>query len=247
MTFSYGHSHLVPFETYKIDFLDGSKNLRTINLPTLNDVPAKVLIQLSGGIDSTYVLWKWLTENPEDYCLVHHINLIEIRDDKGNISENRYYEEKVAVDKILKWLDSKGLNNYFYVENTFDYGNFTSCLYDVELCGLLAGILLQSPRWQTIEHVFHPIYGWETEREDKKRNYMNMIAEREINSVYPLAGLSKSDVIRQIPKELLDLCWYCRNPQQQCIPCRECHTCKEVEKAYQEIRQDEYKDFLKGL
>lgn len=247
MTFSYGHSHLVQFETYKINFPESLKNIKSIHLPTLNDKPAKALIQLSGGIDSTFVLWKWLTENPNEFCLVHHINLIELRDDQGDISENRYYEEKLAVDKILKWLDSQGLNNYFYVENTFDYGNFTSCLFDVELCGLFAGILLQSPRWASIEDVIHPIYGWETEREDKKRKYMRMISERNINSLYPLAGLKKSDVIKQMPKQLLELCWFCRNPKQECVPCGECHTCKEVKESYDEIRQAGYKDFLKDL
>ncbi len=240
MTFSYGHSHLVPFDTYNINFSD-------IKLLTFNDIQAKSLIQLSGGIDSTYVLWKWLKENPDEFCLVHHVNLIGLKNDDGSIKENRYYEEKLAVDNILKWMDSQNLKNYFYVENTFDYGNFTSCLFDVEICGILAGIILQSPRWIGVEDVLHPIYGWETEREDKKRLYMNMISGRKINSIYPLAGFKKSDIINQMPEELIELCWYCRNPNTQLVPCGNCHTCIEVSDSYEEIKQNNYKNFLKDL
>jgi hypothetical protein len=234
MTFSYGHSHLVPYKTF--DFkLYGQK----FDVPTFDDLKASSLIQLSGGIDSTYVLWKWLQENPNEFCVAHHIKL-------NGVDENRVQEESEAVDKILKWFDSKGLNNYFYLENTFDYGNFTSCIYDVELCGFLAGVILYSPRWGSVTKMIHSIYESESERETKRKRLMQITCERTIESFYPLKNKEKWQVINEMPQELLELCWFCRTPNSG-KPCGECHTCKEVEESKEIIYQENLKGYLRNL
>lgn len=235
MTFSYGHSHLVQYETFEIELFN-----QIIELPTFDDLKATSLIQLSGGIDSTYVLWKWLLENPNQYCVVHHINF-------KSIGENRVNEERQAVDKILKWLDSKGLNNYFYLENSFDYGNFTSSLYDVELCGFLAGVILYSPRWKSVTKMIHSIYDHESDREGKRKKLMQIASERDIESIYPLKDKKKWQVIKEMPQELLELCWYCRTPKPNYQTCGECHTCKAVAESKQIIYQENLKGYLKNL
>lgn len=234
MTFSFGHSHLVNYNTWDIEFF-GKK----FDIPILDDIQASSLIQLSGGIDSTYVLWKWLVDNPNDFCVVHHINF------KG-ITEDRLNNERESVYKILKWLDSKGLNNYFYLENNFDYGNFTSSIYDVELCGFLAGVILISPRWRGVSKMIHSIYDSESEREAKRQLLMNITSERKIESVYPLYKKEKWQVINEMPPDLLELCWYCRKPNGN-NKCGECHTCIDVSNAEKIIYQNGLKQFLKGL
>lgn len=234
MTFSFGHSHLVNYNTWDIEFF-GKK----FDIPILDDIQASSLIQLSGGIDSTYVLWKWLVDNPNDFCVVHHINF------KG-ITEDRLNNERESVYKILKWLDSKGLNNYFYLENNFDYGNFTSSIYDVELCGFLAGVILISPRWRGVSKMIHSIYDSESEREAKRQLLMNITSERKIESVYPLYKKEKWQVINEMPPDLLELCWYCRTPNGD-NKCGKCHTCIDVSDAKNIIYQNGLKDFLKDL
>lgn len=207
--------------------------------PVLEDHQKPVtLIQLSGGIDSAFVLWYWLINNPDQYCVVNHIELIHY--------ENRNKKELAAVDRILNWLDSKGLNNYYYFQNTFDYGNIPDLVYDVEVCGFIAGIILSSPLLKSIESVYLPIYGHQTNREETRREVMKLTAGREVECVYPLVGLEKLDVMKMIPYELLKLCWYCRVPIND-EACGNCYTCKQVLEAHPDVVEENLKNFLKNF
>jgi hypothetical protein len=226
--------------------LYGSSNL--IETGKDNEIQATTLIQLSGGIDSVYVLWKWLVDNPDEYCLVHHIKLIDF--------EQNYNFELEAVDKILRWLDNKGLKNYFYVQNTFDYGNFSSCIPDSEICGFHAGILLRLPRWYSINKVLLPIYNIRSDaeklqkggREYNRLELMKTISMRDdYESIYTFGiypdHMDKTDVIKAIPKELLNLCWYCRTPLNN-KRCGICFTCESVDKSLEKVDNDLLLNFI---
>ena len=179
------------------------------------------LIQLSGGIDSAYVLWHWLKNNPNDICLVHHINLIN--------HEGRNSVESKAVKDILNYLEQSGMGNYIYLENTFDYGNLSFIIKDVEVCGFHLGLIIRNPRWH-IKEILLPIYGHETKREAVRRKLVDLVSyQKKVLLTYPLMGRNKGDVMAEMPKELLNLCWYCRTPKNS-QPCGTCKTCKEVEK-----------------
>jgi hypothetical protein len=236
--YTYGSSHLI-YEK-KIKGVLANK-VNTIYVPISEGAKkATTLIQLSGGIDSTFVLWWWLMNNPDEYAVVHHIDLIHY--------ENRNIQELESVDKILKWLDSQGLNNYFYLQNTFDYGNIPGLVYDVEVCGFTAGIILSCERWSSIEKVLLPIYiyGNETEREKIRREVMKLTAKREVDCVYPLIGITKEDVMKMMPYELLKLCWYCRTPIDG-KPCGNCHTCYHVDIVKNDVIEENLKKFLGGF
>jgi hypothetical protein len=203
IVYPYGSSHLIDTSN---DYHTTMNGVDKVKIPGRNEIPATTLIQLSGGVDSTYILWKWLIENPNEYCLVHHIKLINY--------EQRHDYEIEAIDKVLRWLDNKGLKNYFYVQNTFDYGNFTSVITDSEICGFHAGILLRSPRWLSINKVLLPIYNVNPEyakmqkggREHNRLEIMKTTSKRDdYESVYPLINMDKIDVVRAIPRDLLDL------------------------------------------
>jgi hypothetical protein len=178
------------------------------------------LIQLSGGIDSAYVIWDWLKKNPDEVCLIHHINLIN--------HEGRYKVEQQAVYNILSWLDAQGLTNYIYLENTFNYGNLSFIIKDVELCGFHIGIIVRNPRWEKLKKVLLPIYNNETKREGIRRNIIKELSYgKKIELQYPLRDTTKKEVINKMPKELFEKCWYCRTPNNF-ISCGNCKTCKEV-------------------
>lgn len=184
------------------------------------EIQPTTLIQLSGGIDSAYVLYKWLKENPNEYCLVHHINLIN--------HEGRNKFEKKAVYDILAWLDENGLKNYFYLENTFDYGNLSFIIKDVEVCGFHIAVILRNPRWSSVKKVLLPIYNNETKREKTRRGIIKLVTyHKEVELIYPLKETNKHEVMDVMPSELLKKCWYCRTPKYD-LPCGECKTCKEV-------------------
>jgi 7-cyano-7-deazaguanine synthase in queuosine biosynthesis len=241
IVYPYGSSHLIDTSDKYYTTVNG---VDKVKIPGNNEIPATTLIQLSGGVDSAYVLWKWLVENPNEYCLVHHIKLMNY--------EKRHDNELIAVDKILRWLDSKGLKNYFYVQNTFDYGNFTSVITDSEMCGFNAGILLRGSRWSSINKILLPIYNVDLRRskmqkggrEHNRLEIMRATSKRDdYEVVYPLINMSKSDVVRAIPKDLLDLCWYCRVPLNG-EKCGTCFTCKEVDKSFEKIKNDNLLDFI---
>jgi|688.fasta_scaffold105289_3 hypothetical protein len=233
IVYPYGSSHLIDTSD---KYQTTSNGINRVKVPSRNEIPATTLIQLSGGVDSTYVLWKWLVENPNEYCLVHHIKLMNY--------EKRYDYEIEAIDKILRWLDSKGLKNYFYVQNTFDYGNFPTVITDVEICGFNAGVLLRSYRWSDIKKILLPIYGTNTEREKSRRLLMEVTSRRnDYEVVYPIGNMDKSDVIRELPRELLNLCWYCRVPLDN-KQCGQCFTCRKVESSIQKVHDDNLLNFI---
>ena len=236
IVYPYGSSHLINEKTY-VKLL--ANKVDKITLPTsVGAVQASTLIQFSGGIDSTFVLWWWLVNHPDEYCVVHHIDMIHF--------EKRNKEELEAVDKVLRWLDSQGLTNYFYIQNTFDYGNIPGLIYDVEVCGFIAGIILSTIRWDSITKVFFPIYGHETTREQTRRKVMNLTSDKEVECIYPLVGLTKTDVMKMMPYELLKLCWFCRVPIDG-KPCENCHTCKQVKEGQPEVIEETLKKYLKGF
>lgn len=233
-SYNYGSSHLIKTK-------DSNKNLpsgKNISKNLYNEAEAETLIQLSGGIDSTYVLWKWLQENPDKLAIVHHIELKSY--------EERWNMELIAIDRILKWLDNQGLKNYMYLQNTFDYGNIPGSMYDVEICGFIAGFILRSVRFNKTTKTHLPIYGVYTEREERRRQILNFTAKREIECVYPLYDKKKWEVIEELPEELFNLTWYCRTPIGD-KKCGECHACKQVSKSFGIIEENKLKKYLSGL
>ena len=192
-----------------------------------------MLVQLSGGIDSAFVLWDWLKNNPNEICLVHHIN-------RKN-HEGRLELEKIAVNNILNWLSANGLDNFIYVESGFDYGSLNYIIKDVEICGFFLGVILRNPKWASIEKILMPIYGdINSAREVRKRKILDIVSyDKKVRIEYPLKYLSKADVINKIPKKLLELTWYCRKPKNK-LPCGDCYTCNEVRDGLEIIGKYKY-------
>jgi len=193
----------------------GSTHLR-------NEVKLKAttLIQFSGGIDSAFVLWDWLSRNKDEYCLVHHINLIN--------HEGRVDYEKQAVYEILQWLDNQELTNYIYLESTFDYGNLGYIIKDVEVCGFFSGIVFRSPHWTNLKNIAISVYDINSKREGLRRTLLREVSYgKDYHFEYPLHRMTKKDVMKAMPEQLLKLCWYCRTPSTS-GKCGKCITCKEV-------------------
>jgi hypothetical protein len=184
-------------------------------------IKPKAIIQLSGGLDSAYCLYDWLKNNPDDFIVVHHINMIN--------HEGRGKFEQKAVYDILGWLDKNGLNKYIYLENTFDYGNIKYIIKDVEVCGFHIGLILRNKRWASVKDVILPIYEPEmANRQKRAAKLIQMVSMKStLNLIYPIKNTSKQETISKMPKELYELCWYCRKPLNN-KPCGTCHTCKSV-------------------
>lgn len=179
------------------------------------------IIQLSGGIDSTYLAYEYLRNNKDKTLLIHHIHLYN--------HEGRVKYEAIAVKNILKWFRANGLSNYNYVLTSFDYGNMRYIIKDIEVCGFFLGIFKRSKIYEEIKNVLMPIYAKEGERFERAKEIYEIVSKNaELNFHYPLRDLTKQEVIQRMPEDLLKLCWYCRNPTSSGQICGKCHTCKEV-------------------
>lgn len=234
MSYKYGSNHLLQTKDTYQRLQNGVRK----PLPKDGEVLAETLIHFSGGIDSTYVLWKWLKDNPNKYAIVHHINLKSY--------ENRNEKELEAVDKILRWFDTQGLKNYFYIESGFDYGTIPGTNADVEVCGYFAGTILKTNRFYNVTKNHLPIYKRDSDREERRRFITNFVSRKEIEFIYPLYGKEKWQVISEIPEELFNLTWYCRTPLEG-EKCQRCFTCQDVEKSFNRIEEEKLKNFLQGF
>jgi 7-cyano-7-deazaguanine synthase in queuosine biosynthesis len=197
------------------------------------------LINFSGGVDSTYYLYRWLLGHRDETILVHHCLLFE----------KRREVEKKAVTDILTWLVNNDMGNFEYAETEFNRKGISGLLYDVEVVYFMSGLLLMN-KYADIKNVLIPrcaedmnsnqslkrhILGGGTEdnfEEKGARAYhtkqlMRMLSRRDyhFDSVY--RHKTKRDMVLELPEEVIKSVWFCRAPVKG-QPCKECFNCNRV-------------------
>ena len=180
----------------------------------------------SGGIDSTAMLVKLLTEDADE-LRVHHIHMQN--------REGRDEAERRAVDSIVSWcrgryrpfrssesgLDFRGLEAI-----PIDYLSiaFVACqvAIDTPHCtriavGALAADTDIENRSARQRRVFEAMYACYRARK---------LGEPHVEWIYPVYDLPKDEIVAALPAELLDLTWSCRRPVDGRRPCLVCKACK---------------------
>jgi len=201
----------------------------------------RAFLNLSGGVDSTYYLWRWLRENPNEIIIVHHCLFLK----------RRLKEEKEACDKIIAFLRKEGLKNFKYIETGMQKGTMQGKTMDVEMLSGMTGIalklaptvtdiLLSYCQEETAELHKHLLAGKEIKDFDPKHRYsivnkvVETLTQRNFNYICyrdEKGGLlSKKAMIKEMPRELFAMTWYCRKPVNG-KPCGVCHTCRKVKNA----------------
>jgi hypothetical protein len=198
-----------------------------------------VLINFSGGVDSTYYLYKWLLDNPDKTILVHHCLLFKLRREV----------EKNAVDSILQWFREKGYDNFVYAETEFSRKGISGLLYDVEVVYFMSGLLLKN-KYQEVSTVLMPrckedlganvhlarhlekghpqnTFAVAGARAYHTMMFMRMLTGRDYDFISDYRHIPKEEMIRELPVQLLDKIWYCREPVNN-LPCENCFNCKRV-------------------
>ena len=198
---------------------------------------SRKLLNFSGGIDSTYCLYQALKEG--EHLLVHHIHLINY--------EKRAPLERVAVTKTRAWLATQRLpGKYKYIESTFDFGSLGHRVLDVNVWAFFTGVILAGKQNQDIDGVIVPRHAEAFIHEPDPiaaaarsdnflRVFMNTIAHKEVPILLPIVNMMKEDIIKAMPRELLDKCWWCRRPVRN-KPCHKCITCVQVDPVLRRIR-----------
>ncbi len=196
------------------------------------------VIPLSGGLDSVYTTWKWLEKNKKDTLLIYHVSL---RNPDG-----RWAYEDEAVRKFLLWLNAQGFTNYEYVEHTLGIEQSTPRMWDSSILAFMTAALLTNPKYKGVKTIVS-----NTPRDEYLRLGANLQTRvqksakirqatnaKSYNVVKPLETKFKKEIIEELPKELLELAWYCRKPTSDGGTCHTCHTCKQVDKAMEDIEKD---------
>jgi 7-cyano-7-deazaguanine synthase in queuosine biosynthesis len=180
----------------------------------------------SGGIDSTAMLVKLLTEGADE-LRVHHIHMQN--------REGRDAAEQRAVNSILAWCRAH-YRPFCYSESGLDFRAleaipidylsiaFVACqvAIDTPSCtriavGALAADTDIENRSARQRRVFDAMY--ECYRARK-------LGEPRVEWIYPVYGLPKAEIAAALPAGLLDLTWSCRRPLAGSRPCLECKACK---------------------
>lgn len=184
------------------------------------------LVMFSGGLDSTAMLVKLLTDTDED-LRVHHIRMAN--------REQRAEAEQAAVERIVAWCRDR-YRPFRYSESALDFHEleaipidylcvaFVACQVAIDTPGCNRIAVAALARDTDIENraarqrrVFDALY--ECYRARK-------LGEPEVQWVYPVYRATKRELAAVLPRELLEMTWSCRRPARTGEGFRPCGACK---------------------
>ena len=196
------------------------------------------LLMFSGGLDSTYLLYKLLKES-DDHLWVHHIQLMS--------KENRWREERKAVKQIIQYCKSN-IRDFSYSESIWKF-NFTKYFaYDIEVVAFVAAQIIPNIYSKNLGPVY--VVTGRVKNDDEAQSSLNQTEHTDllwktlckrhsgkvINELHrPIRHMYKKELIPELPKELFDMVWYCRRPQNGQV-CNVCRTCLQMKKSLTELK-----------
>jgi len=192
------------------------------------------VLMFSGGVDSTYLAWKLLTEKSDPEGV--HLHYVSIR----NNCENIWKHEDVATKKIVEYFRKQKLK-FEFSTSIFEFFGFPCPGFDSDLLLVVA----QKVCMNVYGHKISVLLGWtphdiqrpeimdRSERHVSQNIWHSLVqsmANRDrVNDElsFPLIdwNITKDIMIKEMPKELLDLTWSCRFGVDS--PCGHCHSCNE--------------------
>lgn len=196
---------------------------------------------LSGGIDSCYMLYYYLTQT--DYAIhAHHISL-------RYPSEPRWEQEDSACRRIVEYC--RQIRTFDYSESRCDIGfkHYAGRDSDTQL-------LIAAKVAPNLRGVVHVAIGWEKsdfELDVNRQRMKNKITENLWNALcdsidFPLGehisrtilfpliemDIDKGQMLAALPNELVEVTWSCRRPRRDergvAFSCGECKPCQTLKK-----------------
>ena len=182
----------------------------------------------SGGLDSTAVLYRLLTET-EDDLRVHHIRMQN--------REGRADAEQAAVESIVEWC-GRHLRGFRFSQSGLDFStleaipiDFISVAYvacqvaiDTQGCNRIAVVTLardldemKRSACEAQRRVFAAMYDCYRARK---------LGAPAIEWLYPVYSFSKPQIASLLGPELCSLTWSCRLPVNTPVGRQSCGNCK---------------------
>jgi 7-cyano-7-deazaguanine synthase in queuosine biosynthesis len=180
-----------------------------------------MILNLSGGIDSTFTAFKLLSEKKR---LVLHHTIIKTKRD-------RWMRETPACQNVVNWLYKNGLDNFEYHETEISAPTSHTKMNDqyvvcMGLLLLMTGVV--KDRNIAISISKTDLSTQNHELRSKRLKNMRSLFFKDIKYHYPIIDLERHEIIKAMPKELLDLTYFCQRWDDHPMPCGECKTCKET-------------------
>jgi len=198
------------------------------------------LVMLSGGIDSAYALHKVLTET-DDEVLVHHVHLLT---DLG-----RHIPEASACQSIARYCQ-KFIRPFHYSESTIDHRRFVAHGYDLMAAGFEAGMVASSfhiahrnkksiDRWIVGISSDDDVPAHRIERAGETARFNCMFDPKPKLFIFP--RIDVRDQLRKMPRELAEMTWSCRKPENvpgKSVECNKCSACLRRQSAFRDVWAD---------
>lgn len=187
------------------------------------------LAMFSGGLDSTAMLVKLLTESSEE-LRVHHIRMAN--------KEGRDRAESRAVESILAYVRAR-YRPFRYSESALDFSELEAIPIDyLSIAYVACQVAIDTPRCNRIavgalatdtdianrsarqKRVFDEMYACYRARK---------LGEPLVEWVFPVFHIPKAELAAALPQDLVDLTWSCRRPVDGLRPCMVCKACRARE------------------
>jgi len=201
---------------------------------------ADTLVMLSGGLDSTAMLYKLLTTEPERKLHVHHLSI------QGWENNTKHLAEQAAVQNIIEYLADF---DFVYSENAyqFDHRAFDQMVYYYHAACLAASDLnikevaigrIKTDIEAEANQVISPtkagraIFEIVIETWPRRRGHRPQL-------IFPVEELNKQELIKLLPEELFKMTCSCRKPRivQNILEiCGRCRKCREIKNAKSNTR-----------
>ena len=205
---------------------------------------AKKLVLFSGGIDSTYLLYKNLHEGNDVYCL-------------HNIIENNTVQtvkESKSIKNIIKWLEGR------FPGQTIDYrmndDRYGFMKFRINLVS--GGTLIQPFLWMASLPIFLQSYDLNFDEiqygiiaRDDALSYLDdlkamfdasmmtpLLEKYKGKLTFPLIKYLKANIIDLLPRELLKMTSSCEQDVAFSKYCNYCHSCRTLKEAFRDFDGD---------
>ena len=197
-------------------------------------VKKRILVLFSGGIDSTYLMYKALLEG-NDVLFIN--NVIE-----NNASQTT--KEGKAIVQIVEWLkqhfpfqkiESCDFRMKFCIEGFREHGHMFSQPF-MWLCSL--GIVLQNVN-EEVDEIHYGLIARDdglSYIDDLKNSFDALMMTKKTEKFkgklkFPIIKYLKSEIIDELPKELLRLTSSCEYETDDKY-CNHCHSCETIKEAF---------------
>lgn len=210
----------------EIVYSNGLVAKRTADGLVLERARPVTLIMFSSGVDSTYLLAKFLKET-DDEILVHHVHLLN--------AEGRHLAEARQCRAIIEYCRTH-YRPFRYTESAIDHRGLAFFGYDMIAIGFEAGIVAHGFLLENNRRVTRWLAGHCTEDGSNPERLVHVLACVAANcfpgeppEFFKHTTIRKAEEYRYLDPGLRDLVWTCRMPVKTETGFKECSTCKTCE------------------